>query len=436
MIPSSHPHIPVFFPKAFTMPLRLALCLLLLLTLGSGQAAAARNRVYTPQVRSLVTVVNQDWLSPPVMRLHSDDVLHLSFDELSHTYHRFVYRIEHCEADWTPSTGLFESDYLQGFNGLPIEDYENSRGTTVLYTHYRLDIPNEQCRLTLSGNYRLTVYDEDNDMEKVLEADFMVSEESMALSLNVSSNTDIDNHKSHQQASMKLAYGQQKVSHLEEQIYTVVTQNDRQDNQVVNPRPNYISQKGLEWNHQRALIFDAGNEYRKFEVLAVSHPTLGVDRMWWDGEAYHAYLFQDEPRKNYLSDEDANGAFYLRNSDNFENDITSDYVWVHYQRLSPTPCTQGSLQIDGWWTTDADRSNYRMEYDEESQCYHATLLQKQGYYSYQYLYADSEGQTRNEDSEGNYYQTENKYQAYVYFREIGGRAWRLAAYRQYRFDAH
>ena len=158
--------------------------------------------------------------------------------------------------------------------------------------------------------------------------------------------------------------------------------------------------------------------------------------MWWDGEAYHAYLFQDEPRKNYLSDEDANGAFYLRNSDNFENDITSDYVWVHYQRLSPTPCTQGSLQIDGWWTTDADRSNYRMEYDEESQCYHATLLQKQGYYSYQYLYADSEGQTRNEDSEGNYYQTENKYQAYVYFREIGGRAWRLAAYRQYRFDAH
>ena len=177
MIPSSHPHIPVLFPKAFTMPLRLALCLLLLLTLGSGQAAAARNRVYTPQVRSLVTVVNQDWLSPPVMRLHSDDVLHLSFDELSHTYHRFVYRIEHCEADWTPSTGLFESDYLQGFNGLPIEDYENSRGTTVLYTHYRLDIPNEQCRLTLSGNYRLTVYDEDNDMEKVLEADFMVSEE-------------------------------------------------------------------------------------------------------------------------------------------------------------------------------------------------------------------------------------------------------------------
>ena len=66
-----------------------ALCFLLAL---NGQA---ENRTYNPQVKTLQAVVNQDWLSPTVMRLHSDDVLYVSFDELSHDYHRFVYRLEH-----------------------------------------------------------------------------------------------------------------------------------------------------------------------------------------------------------------------------------------------------------------------------------------------------------------------------------------------------
>ena len=96
--------------------------------------AAAANRIFSPNIKTLRVVVNQDWLSPPVMQLHRGDVLHVSFDEMSHGYHRFVYKIEHCEADWSVSQELFESDYLEGFNGNPIDDYQNSINTTVLYT--------------------------------------------------------------------------------------------------------------------------------------------------------------------------------------------------------------------------------------------------------------------------------------------------------------
>ena len=116
----------------------LTLCLLSAVVL----RVAAGHVVYNQQVKTLQVVVNQDWLSPPVMQLGSDDVLNVSFDELSHTYHRYIYRLEHCEADWSPSQSLFESDWLEGFNGEPLEDYENSLNTTVLYTHYRLQIPN------------------------------------------------------------------------------------------------------------------------------------------------------------------------------------------------------------------------------------------------------------------------------------------------------
>ncbi len=85
----------------------------------------AKHRVWSSQVKSLQVVVNQNWTRLPVMTLGSDDVLHVHFDELSHTYHRYLIRLEHCEQDWTPTEGLFESDWLEGFNDQPIEDYES-----------------------------------------------------------------------------------------------------------------------------------------------------------------------------------------------------------------------------------------------------------------------------------------------------------------------
>ena len=99
--------------------------LLMSLTIG------AKSSIHSPQVKSLQVVVNQDWLSPAVMRLGSDDILNVSFDELSHAYHRYIYRIERCEADWTPSEELFESDWLEGFNDNTIDEYANSVNTTV-----------------------------------------------------------------------------------------------------------------------------------------------------------------------------------------------------------------------------------------------------------------------------------------------------------------
>jgi hypothetical protein len=402
----------------------IALCLLLPLSI------LAKGRIYNPQVKSLQAVVNQDWLSPAVMRLGSDDVLNVAFDELSHQYHRYIYKVEHCEADWSPSEELFESEWLEGFNNNTIDDYENSVNTTVAYTHYKLQIPNDRCRLKLSGNYKLHVYDEDNDNEEILVVEFMVTEQTMSLDLSVTTNTDIDLNASHQQVSMNLSYGRWQVTSPEDQIQTVVMQNQRAVRKNISP--NYQNPSGsvnLSWVHNRELIFEAGNEYHKFEVLDVSHPTMGIDFIRWDGSYYQVFPFTNEPRPNYIYDEDANGAFYIRNSDNRENDIISEYVWVHY-RLKAPRLPEGKVIVDGQWTTDDNIFNYVMAYDEEEGMYHTKILQKQGYYSYQYLWLRDDGTTTFVPSEGNFYQTENRYQAYAYFKGIGERTWRLVAYRQ------
>ena len=403
---------------------RLFVMMLLLLPI----AVWGSNRVYDNQIKSLTAVVNKKWLTyPAVLRLGSDDVLHVSFDELSHNYHRYIYRLEHCETDWSKSEDIFDSDWLEGFNDNTIDDYQNSINTIVEYTHYNFDIPNDKCRLKMSGNYRLYVIDEATG-DVVAMVEFMVTEQTMSLQMSATTNTDIDSNESHQQIAMSLGFGNTLVTQPSEQIYCCVMQNGKDSSKKDNPKPNYINSNGLEWSHNRSLIFNAGNEYHKYEILDVSHPTMGIDIIRWDGANYQAYPFVDMPRVNYLYDEDANGAFYIRNSDNRENDIISEYVWVNYRLKSPR-LYDGNILIDGHWTSDENAYNYMMEYDEEKDMYVGRILQKQGYYSYQYLWQKSDGSISLLPSEGNFYQTENTYQAFIYYKGTGERSWRLVAYR-------
>jgi hypothetical protein len=88
------------------------------------------------------------------------------------------------------------------------------------------------------------------------------------------------------------------------------------------------------------------------------------------------------------------------------------------------------MVIDGWWTTDDDPKTYTMTYDATKGMYTARILQKQGYYSYQYLWQQPDGALQFAPSEGSYYQTENRYQALVYYRGVNDKTWRLTAFRQ------
>lgn len=395
-------------------------------------AGAQRNEIKSERIATLQVVAGDDWLSPPVITLGSEDAITISFDDMTHEYHRYAYRIEHCEADWTTSAELFTSDYCEGFNdGNTIEDVKNSINTNILYTHYRLKIPNERCNIKMSGNYRVTIYD-DNTSEEVATACFMVVDQRVGLQLGATTNTDIDTNGSHQQIEMKINYAGLKVNNPRLEIKTVVMQNGRWDNAVINAEPQYIMADGLQWTHNKQLIFNGGNEYRKFETLDVSHATMGLESVKWDGKDYHAYVWTDEPRNSYVYDEDADGAFYVRNSDNIENDYISEYVYVHF--ALKTPPTDNDIYINGVWTNDQFLPKYRMIYNPQNGLYENVLLLKQGYYSYNYLVKNEDGCFSPLQSEGNFCYTENKYQCLVYYKATGDRTDTLVGYQQIRIN--
>lgn len=398
-----------------------------LLMMLSCTSFAQQHEIRSENIASLQVVSGTDWMGDAIIRLDSNDRLNISFDELSHQYRRYVYSLTHCDPNWYPTDGLFTSDYVSGYHeDITIDNYQESINTNQLYTHYTLKIPNSSCKPKISGNYRLDIID-DETKDTVITTRFMVTENIATIGKNILTDTDVDVRNRHQQISLRVDYpASLKASNPREQFRVLVMQNHRSDNQVWCPPAPILRQGTMEWTHTKDLIFPAGNEYHKFEVLDVHRNSLGVDRIDWDGEWYNVHLYHDYPRRAYVYDEDADGAFYLRNSDNIENDIASEYVKVNF--YLDTPRLDGDVYLDGKWTYNELSEKYLMQYDEENKWYHAEIPLKYGYYSYQYLNIQSDNVkslSPTRDTEGDFYQTENRYLIMVYYRGNGDRYWRL-----------
>ena len=80
------------------------------LMLGISYCQAQRHEILSSRIASLQVTADDDWMGMPVTTLGG--TISIAFDDLTHDYTRYTYRIEHCEADWTPSEDIFTSEYL------------------------------------------------------------------------------------------------------------------------------------------------------------------------------------------------------------------------------------------------------------------------------------------------------------------------------------
>ena len=407
----------------------------ILFSIYSLSTFAQRHEIKDRNIRSLQVIANGKWQELPVMMINEGRIS-IDFDDLTHTYRRLTYTIKHYEADWSPSTGLFDSDFIEGFaSGNTIENIQESSLTNTLYTHYHLDIPNDNCKPKISGNYKLTVYDDDHPGQPILIACFMLTEpygQTMGLKLNVTARTDATINDKHQQVDMIINYGNYIVSNPQQQIKTVILQNRNWLDARYNSKPQYIMADGLQWSHNKDYIFWAGNEYRKFEILSTDVASMGIDHITWDGKNYQVYPFITTPLTNYLYEQDADGAFLIRNSDNVDINTTSDYVMTHIRLSVPTPYP-AHIYLNGDWTYDRILPEYEMIYNAEQKYYEAIIPLKLGYYNYQFITTDENNKLSPLRIDKSHYQTENSYQALIYFRPQGGRTDKLVGYSNVKF---
>ncbi len=395
----------------------------LLFTLSPIHLFSQVQQIFGGNVRTLTLTIDDDPTLPPYLAFGGRQYIDIEWDEMSHDYKRYRYHIDHCDWDWNVTDDIFESDFLEGLNDQLIEDFEKSFNTTQIYTHYRLRVPSKEIRLRLSGNYRVLIYEEDEKDEPVLEARFCIYEREAGIIAQISSNTDIDFNDRHQQMTLSIGYGALSIFDPERDLKVIVMQNRRWDSRVEGLVPNIRRANGIEFTHNRNLIFPAGNEYHRFEILDVHRTATGVDRIEWFEPYYHASLFPAVIDHAYSYSEDQNGVYVVRSSDNYDDWTTAEYVVVHF--FLETPRLQGGdVYVSGWWSGQTFNPDCKMEYDDAHQYYHAAILLKQGYYSYEFVQKDGLMQR----TMGSFFETENEYEVLVYYRQQGSRYDRLAGY--------
>lgn len=386
---------------------------------------------FNNQVKTLrITEVNGEQLIRPILFLNDNRQLEISFDELSHDPHFYSYTVIHCNADWTPSD-LHSSEYLQGFTSLDIQDYEFSSNTTQIYTHYRFEIPNLDMNLMLSGNYAVLIYEDGDKDQLVATACFSVVEPLGDINAQVRSNTLIEFNGRYQQLDINIALPYSS-SQLASETQLVIHQNNRTDNMRIGIKPTYVNNNQLTYTDNRALIFEGGNEYRRFDLASLYITGHGVEHINYDHTHYHALISPNNTRHQhaYISDQDVNGQ-YLIHAERVANvDTEADYIWVHFFLPQDAPFFDGNLFIGGDFTHNQLHTSNKMLYDNKEQAYIYSTLLKQGGYNYQYWF-QPKGQIGATllRTEGSHWQTQNEYSIYLYHRPFGQRYDRLIAYK-------
>ncbi len=385
-----------------------------------------RTQPLSDEIKTVQVVVNNDAFLPPIIQLNGNDIVTLKFDKLSLDEPRLRYQLLHCTADWQKDN-LSEIEYQDGFNDQLIENYRFSENTTVNYIHYSLRFPNAQMRPKVSGNYAIEVFYENYPDEPLLQACFSVAEPKVTIQAGVSGDTDIDINNAHQQLSFTVNYPTLSLRDPANELIVNVRQNNRTDNQRSGLKPTFINPAKLVFEHNRDLIFEAGNEYRRFETVSNRFGGMRVERLIYEKPYFHAVLQSDESRagKSRQYDEDQNGRFFIKDNDAYDSDVEADYFMVHF-----TFYEDGSqeLFLIGDFTYGT-RDDFKLQYNKESDTYLKTVLLKQGAYNYMYATPAVSGLTTAK-TEGNYYETENEYLITVYHRAPGSRYDKLVGWQK------
>lgn len=401
-------------------------CGIALLLVGGLGAQTYRTITFDGQIKTLLVHPVNNWNASPVINLKGEEKIQISFDELSHDYKRYGYRVIHCDRNWKKSN-LNPLEYMDGFSENDIEVYGTSANTLTDYTHYSLTIPNKEVTLKLSGNYVIEVFDRDASKKTVLTACFSVLDSKTAIKGLITANTDIDTEQSHQQVHFRVNPLGWTIQQPETEICVLVRQNREVAGEANTVIPDQINPDNLVYEHSGHLVFEGGNEFRRFEITTFKHAGIGVNRIEFFAPYYNAELLESRTRnKGYVYDQDQNGHYLIHTIDYASDETNSDYFLVHFSYPMDSPLPNGTLYLYGDLVENRLDGSSMLEYNVERKAYEKTLFLKQGSYNYKYVFVPSmDGQRKglptNPQTEGSYWQTENEYQIYVYYKPMGSK---------------
>jgi hypothetical protein len=386
--------------------------------------AGFKDFCFSAKIHSAQLFKTGDRFSEPVIRLNSDETVTLVFDELirvNDVEDDYYYTLEHRDANWQEEN-LIVNDYMSGFPENYINEVNLSQGTVLSYRNFVVTLPNEDVNLKISGNYLIKIF-ERNSGKLALVKGFSIVEPLAAINTTKIVPAVVP---CMQQFGVKVGYSSLKVIDAYRNLKIRVEQNYAAVPGVENLLPAFVQPNIVDYARPDKNIYNARNEYRAFDTRSLIYNGHGVARHSFEG-VHHVELVEDAERSDYLSARDINGKYMIASDNSTDPETQSEYVDVLFS-FAPKMSVEGRIFLFGELTNYSVADRYEMLYIDGS--YKCIVPLKQGFYNYQYVILDKNGELDMYSTEGCFYETENVYSVYVYYRLPEDRYDRLVGFQK------
>lgn len=385
--------------------------------------------VYGQNIQSIQLFNPQTNDETPVIKL--GEQLVLSFDDLTNRSDIYRYTIKHYDRNWNDDN-LFYTEFATGSMNALLDQFQYSFNTLQAYTHYKLTFPNDKIQPKISGNYELIVYKDSAD-QPLFKRRFYLVEDMVSLGLNISRIADAKNPNINQRVEVKALPKGGDISSNVNSMTLNVMQNNNPNMVITNQKASSVLGNQLLFQ-QMNLVFPGDNEFYYFDNKNMNMAADMVRATEIKDDVNQTYLHPVWAFPlNYQYQPDVNGAWYYRRNDlGRERDAEreADYSWVHFY-LESDPVDKEIYVLGGFNNFLPSKEN-QMQYDAATKQYVARIFLKQGFYNYVLVTKEGNGPLNFGEVNGNFWQTENLYQAFLYYAPFGRNYDGLIGYGEFR----
>ena len=394
--------------------------LLVFFICAAGITAEAQNPnliAPTAHIKTVVLKPADPETYTPIVKL--GEKLILSFDDISSERRIYSYKIEHCDYNWKISN-LASTEYMTGYASDRFRNFQNSFNTLQYYTHYEMEIPNENNRIKLTGNYMISVYDDYGNI--LFTRRFIYYQPLVNVSVSAHRSTNAATINERHSIQFVINHQNLLLNDPNREIKVDIYQNSDWNSTIKGIKPKYIRGTQLLYNYVDEISYWAGNEFLYFDTKEIRNATNNIYKTRME-DIFNTYLYATEARGNrpYTFFPDINGNFVLRTLDAQDVSLEGDYSLVHFSLDYPNNIDKEDIYLYGSFNDWQINEENRMKYNSETGYYETQLLFKQGFYNYTYVSVGDDGMINTHKVEGSFYQTENDYTVIVYYRKFGDR---------------
>ncbi|WP_299051668.1 DUF5103 domain-containing protein [uncultured Polaribacter sp.] len=344
-------------------------------------------------------------------------ILELSFDDLDADSKDYQYKIEHMTHNWE-SSRLLPSQYIDGFDQNTIINVTNSFNTFQSYTHYAVTIPNINTIITKSGNYLLSVLNDDDEV--VFTRRFVFYEKAATVGVSVVRSRNALTADKQQTVQFSINHPNFQINNPQQEINAVIIKNNNWNEIITNINPTFFKPNQLLYTYTNKTNFWGGNEYLNFDTKIIRNNSLNVVKVVRK-DVFHHYLYPltYNPYLGYSFNPDINGQFVIRTIEAADPRTEADYAMMHFSISTEAPIPNKKIYVYGAFNDFKIEEENLLTYNSKDKAYQANILLKQGFYNYTYATVDDENQVDTNSITGSFFMTENEYTVITYYRPFG-----------------